>query len=288
MKKIVSFVYRQKCMYMHVAVFCIAFCISVKLKASDLFMLAGARDAGLANSTLALESTWSVFHNPAGMAGLTTFSFGLNYESRFAITQLQTSSFASTMPVRFGSFGLAGSYFGSTLYNEQKYAFGYARSFAGKIKVGMLCDYFSVNLPEGYDNAQALAGELGLIAHPIENLNIACHIFNLTGSKFNTSYAELPVTFTTGAAWVSKNYLVSTQIQIPSNEKPELSVGSELTIVRNLAVRLGVSTLESMSYTVGIGFNPSRISVDLALAHHPVLGYSTFFTLEFHGIQHKR
>jgi len=288
MKKTISFVCGQSGILLHFSLICILTCNSRQLKATDLFFQAGAREAGLANSSVALGGTWSVFHNPAGMVSISSMSIGFNYENRYAIKELVTSSFAGIIPVRFGNFGFSGSYFGSSRYSEQKYAFGYSRSFAGKIDVGILCDYLSVNLPEGYDTPHSLAGEIGIIAHPIEYLAIGCHLFNLTSQKFNNSILEVPIIFRTGAAWETKNYLISSQIQLNEKEKPVLSVGSEITFFKKLAMRMGISTCENMNYTLGLGYTNSWIKGDFALAHHSVLGYSACISFEFTGILHKR
>ena len=275
--------------------YCVRFAIIIVLmsqkppaKASDIFALAGAREAGLANSTVAVSSIWSVFHNPAGIINVKALSFGVNHENRYLIREISTTSFAGVLPVKTGSFGISGSYFGTTNYNEQKYALGYARSFAGKLDVGVQCNYMSANLPEGYETRRALAGEIGIIAHPIENLNIGCHLYNPTGAKYSNIYGSIPVIFRTGAAWETSKYLISAQVQLNNKEKTTFSAGSEVLLVKNLAVRLGISTQQSMSYTLGLGYRLSWLKSDFAIAHHPVLGYSAFFSFEFNLIRKNR
>jgi hypothetical protein len=257
-----------------------AFSFSIKANATDLFPLAGTRETGLANSTVAMSTIWSEFHNPAGIAGVSEFGFGLNYENRFLLREISTTSFAGVLPVKSGSFGISGSLFGTSIYNEQKYAFAYARNFAGKIDVGIQCDYLSVNLPEDYETRRTLAGEIGIIAHPFENLHIGCHLYNPTGAKYNKSYGSLPLIFRTGAAWIEDKYLISAQVQMSNQEKTTFSVGSEICLIKSMAVRVGISSQQYMSYTLGLGYKQDFWQADFAVAHHPVLGFSSFVSVE--------
>lgn len=280
MKKLFQITYKRYASVQGVLILALL-CFNLSSNASDIFFLAGGREAGLANSAVSLGSTWSVFHNPAGIVSVTDISFGFSHQNYYMIKELNTTSFAGVLPVKFGSFGVSGTFFGSSNYNEQKYAFGYSRSFAGKLDVGILCDYFTTKLPEEYDASRALVGEIGLIAHPIENLSIGCHLFNPSAADYSNSYGDIPIIFRAGSAWETKKYLLSAQVQANNKAKPVYSAGSEINLIENLAIRVGISTQDNMSYTCGIGYRYSGLKSDFAIAHHPVLGYSAFLSFEF-------
>jgi hypothetical protein len=240
----------------------------------------GAREAGMANASVSLSGPWSVFNNPAGMAMSNHPSCMLNYNNRFQLKELSTASVAGVIPKDFGSFGVSASYFGTSRYNEQKFAFGYARSLGEKISAGILCDYFVSKLPSEYETGHTLAGEIGLIVIPVEKLNIGFHVFNISGSKFKTyETEELPVLLSAGVSWQDEAFLLSSQIQLSNKGKTCLSLGSEIILIKNLFLCAGISNSEQMRYSFGLGYKLNRFECDIAFTNHPVLGFSSDVSL---------
>jgi hypothetical protein len=257
--------------------------------ASDRVFMPTAREAGMSNASAALPDIFSASNNPAVMANLNQASIGLQYQNLFQIEELNSSSAWGTVPVPFGAFGAAASYFGTARFNEQRYTFGYARKLGTKISAGVLFNYLTSNLPDEYSTARALAGEVGLLLNPIEKLNIGLHIFNVSGAEFlNYNYEELPVFFRAGASWTDDIFLLSSQIQMSNSGETILSLGSEITLVKNLFLRAGISSSGQTRYSFGLGYKISRIAFDVAFNHHPVLGFSSFVSLQYNFIGNAR
>ncbi len=250
--------------------------------ASDLIFLSGSREAGLANAGTTLGGLWSVYHNPAGMAMGHVTSFGFNYENRFLIKELNIASFAGVIPSHKGAFGISYSYFGSSLYSEKKYAFGYAHLLTENLSAGVLFDYYSTTLPSEYENSGCIAGEAGILATPLEKLSIGFHIANITSSKYKAYYNEdLPQYFRTGVSWKEEYFMIVTQIQLGKNHQPIISAGTEINFIKSLSFRFGTSTSESMRMTWGLGYNQRLLQVNIAFMHHTVLGLSSSLSLLF-------
>lgn len=241
--------------------------------------LAGAREAGIANSSLTLGGTWTTFHNPAGLATTNNYCVGINYLNRFQTAELSTRSITGTIPTSNGGFGAGYSYFGTSSYNQQKLALGYAHKLSDKIEAGILFDLFSANLPNEYESAYALTGELGLTIRPINNLSIGAHINNITGANYTQyEYEELPMSFRSSLTWQTDNYLLSGLLSLNRDGEPVISIGSEVTLLSNFDVRLGVSTHEAYNFSLGAGYHKTMWHTDIAFSRHPNLGYTSMLS----------
>lgn len=260
------------------------------LSQADLFSLSaqpnsfqsGAREAALANSSVALTTDWPMFHNPAGISRLSYSSIGVHYTNQYTMQELSTASAIGSMPIAAGAFGFSLSYFGTSMYNQQKYAIGYAHQLGDFLSAGVIFDYFMAHLPEEYESSHALAGEIGLIANPIDKLSIGCHIYNVTDSKYsNLTDENLPSFFALGAAWESETFLVSSQVNLDKESDPTISIGSEVLLIESIAVRFGVSTNEQYQYSFGLGYNNKKFKGDIAFTRHPVLGFSSYVSFNY-------
>lgn len=253
-----------------------------RLSAQTNSFRSGAREAALANSSVALSTDWPMFHNPAGLTRLKNTTLGVHYTNQYLMRELSTTSATGSMPVASGAFGFSLSYFGTTRYNQQKFAVGYAHQLGDFLSAGVTFDYFNTHLPEDYEASHALAGEIGLIANPIDKLSIGCHIYNLTGSKYSTYTAEnVPSFFSLGVAWESDAFLVSAQVNSDKENEPTISFGSEVFLIESFAVRIGISTDEQFQYSFGFGYNNIRFKGDIAFTRHPVLGFSSYVSFNY-------
>ncbi len=259
------------------------FIFSKQVKAQTDIFSSGARLSGMANTGVAISDEWSMFHNPAGMAGINEASFGAHYTNRYLLPDIGIASVSGILPMERGTFGTSLSYFGTTRYNEQKYAFGYAHKLGGKLSAGISIDYYRLKLPEDYEQSGVLAGEIGLVIHPVKNLSVGCRLNNVSNSKYSTySSGNVPSDFSLGAAWKSDIFLIASQVNIYEKESPSISAGSEVLLMKSLAIRVGVSSLPLYQYTLGLGYRQKSISGNVAFSRHPVLGMSSFISLSHH------
>jgi hypothetical protein len=258
------------------------FCLTNSVSASNITFFHGAREAGLANSSVALPGVWSVYSNPGGMVFNKAPTMALSYQNRYQLKELSTTSVAGIMPGRFGALGASLSYFGTNSYNEQKYAVGYAHKLGEKISAGVMFDYFITNLPSEYETSHALAGEVGILVNPVERLNLGFHVFNISGSDYKLYHEEsLPILYRAGAAWNDELFLISSQIQLENNGNVQLSLGSEIMLVKNLFFRAGISSNTLVNYSFGLGYKLNSFVCDVAFTHHPVLGFSSSVSLQY-------
>jgi hypothetical protein len=253
------------------------------IHASDNPFLAGARETGMANAILTLGTTWSVYHNPAGIAGNSNPSFGFSYHNQFFLEEMSTRSFAAIWPYEKGGFAASYSYYGTQIYNEQKTAIGYAHKLSEKIDAGILIDVFTSKLPGEYETVRTIAGEIGLNAHPIDQLSIGIHVKNISNSAYSKYIKQQPKSwFRAGLTWNESDFLIGTQVQLKQDGNTLLSLGTEINVVKNFDVRAGISKNETTSLTFGMGYKQQRWRGDIAFARHPQLGFSSFISVEFY------
>lgn len=258
-------------------------CFQQKLFCQTNIFISGAREAALANAGVAISKDWALFHNPAGIAKIKSPVVGANYTNAYLIPELSTASSIFNLPTQQGVFGLSGAYYGSSLYNEQRYSLGYARLLNKKISAGINLDVYSVSLPEAYNTAYTIAGEIGILIETLDNLHIGAHLNNITNGNYKLyESANIPSYFSLGAAYTDELFLFTSQVNIDRDNSAYVSVGTELEFIKNLKIRMGVSSNEQQRYTFGLGYVQKSLKGDIAFARHPILGFSSQLSFSFH------
>lgn len=260
---------------------CVVF--SLRSQQSDLLHTVGGREMALANATVSLDgNTWACFSNPAGLTNIQSLGIGIACENRYSLKELSSPGISLFSPTARGALGISISYFGTQRYNSQKYTLCYAHNLSPLLEAGIALDYFINVLPDEYERGRAIAGEAGIIFHPVERLNIGVHANNFTASGFNISgTGELPAYLSAGVSWVEKTFLLCTQVTTGKEEKTEISAGTEVALVDNFFLRAGISNSDRYSFSTGLGIVTSIISSDLSCSFHPVLGMSATISIQF-------
>ncbi len=255
--------------------------VSLTSFASKDPLFSGAREAGMAHSALSLGGSWAVYHNPAGIATDLGGSLSFCHTNNYLIRELARHAMAGVAPVSRGAIGLGYTYSGTPEYNEQLMVLAYAHKLSDKLEAGISFDAHSVWLPADYGHDFALTGSLGMLARPVKQLTVGLQLYNLTNAHYQKYNFEAPASFFRGGiTWQSGPLLAATSIMIQKNGNTELGLGTEFQAARNLDVRLGVSSSEAMSLTFGVGYSNARWSADLAFMRHPLLGFSSMFSLD--------
>ena len=94
--------------------------------AYDILQPVGGRAAAMGGTSVASRGLWALQNNPAGMANLDQFSFGLYYENHWMLKETAFKSAALAVPVKFGCLGVSFNQFGSWKYSENKFGLAFA------------------------------------------------------------------------------------------------------------------------------------------------------------------
>jgi hypothetical protein len=262
--------------------FVFSVCFVLFANAENENFATGARSAGMGNASVSLSDAWSAQQNQAGLGFLHNVSAGVYYENRFLVKELSLKAAVVALPVKGGTFGLAISNFGYSMYSENKYCFSFAKALSDKFSVGVAMDYLTTRIAESYGNKGALAAEVGLQAKPIKGLTIGAHIYNPTRTKFSSYDNErIPTIIRLGADYhFSDNVIVAAETEKDISQKAIFKAGIEYRAVKEFYLRAGIATNPGLS-SFGFGLNLKNFKVDISASYHQVLGFSPQFGLTY-------
>ena len=254
--------------------------LSLTSSGGDLYRpSAGAGEAGMGYVCVMKNGFWSPFHNQALLANNNSFSFGINYENRFGISELGTRSAAVIIPAGKASIGAFYSHFGYTDFKRQMTGLACGIKLSDKISAGVQADYFSERTSGEYNNNQSVTYEAGLLVTPSDKIRIGVHLFNPVPNSLRKSY--LPSTLILGAgAELNKSLFAGVEAEMSSGSKMIIRTGFEYEAAKKLWLRSGFST-NNNSFSFGLGYLVKIVQIDLGFATHDKLGVTSSVSLIF-------
>ena len=254
--------------------------LSLTSSGGDLYRpSAGAGEAGMGYVCVMKNGFWSPFHNQALLANNNSFSFGINYENRFGISELGTRSAAVIIPAGKASIGAFYSHFGYTDFKRQMTGLACGIKLSDKISAGVQADYFSVRTSGEYNNIQSVTYEAGLLVTPSDKIRIGVHLFNPVPNSLRKSY--LPSTLILGAgAELNKSLFAGVEAEMSPGSKMIIRTGFEYEAAKKLWLRSGFST-NNNSFSFGLGYLVKIVQIDLGFATHDKLGVTSSVSLIF-------
>ncbi len=235
----------------------------------------GASCLATANSSVAVPSLWSVYHNQGALAFLSQNYAGIYYENRFNFKEMSIKSLALAMNIKPGVIGFSASSFGFSQFSDNKFGLAYAMKLTDFLALGIQLDYVFIHQPSEYGNTGAIAGEIGMFANPFENFYLGAHIFNPWRAKISEYQDErLPTIFRIGAAYdFSKQVKYSLEIEKDLDMPSRFKSGIEYEPIENLKLRTGVAFSDKNFFPAfGIGYFYKNLTIDIAFENHPLLG----------------
>lgn len=242
----------------------------------------GARVAGLAGTAVTLSDQFSAFHNQAGLAHITSPTFGAYYQNRFLIKELGDKGIVAATKLGAGAFAISYSSFGYSAFNQSKTGLGYGLKLSDKFSVGVQMNYHSLRISEGYGVSRSFSVEGGFIYKMNQELTLAGHIENANRSQL-TEYNDerSPSTLRFGASYTfSEKVVLLGQVQQTTQQKVVGSGAVEYTIKDAIVLRAGFASNPALS-SFGFGWKSSTFRADIATSYHSVLGFSPQISLSF-------
>lgn len=247
------------------------------LYANDIISPIGGRAAAMGGSSVASRGLWAMQNNPAGMANLDKFSFGLYYENRWFLSQTAYKCGAVALPTKMGCIGLSFNQFGSSKYSENKFGLAYAKDFGPYFQMGLQLDYLNISIGNDYGRQSALTFELGIQSQVTEKLRLGTYIFNPVSFRLEQSLNQekLPIVMRFGLAYqFTKDF--TGQCEIEKNTEREgvsLRGGLEYEAIKNLYLRAGLQTNPGI-LSFGLGYAIRFAEINVAGQLHNELGAS--------------
>ncbi len=247
----------------------------------DNLRLPDVRSVGMGGNM----ATQSILFNPALIVDKEKKSIYLEYFNRYMLKELGTMSGSFYYPNQLLSAGVDISVFGFDKYREMM-----VRVLGGKrlgdqwaLGLGVHYSFLQTDLLENIRSR--LSTDLGITFSPIDKLLIGMLIMNLPSVSIGDkdieiedfNYYLIQISF----QWEIINSLLITGSAGTENENLVVgNLGLEYTAFDSFFIRAGIQTAPLLP-SLGIGYNFSCFTIDVASIYHPILGMSTGLGLSF-------
>ena len=243
----------------------------------------GGRPTALSQAYISVSDIWSSYHNQAGIAGITNYSVGVFYESRFMIEELSLAAGTFVLPTKTGNFGVSFYQFGKGSFNEQKLGLAFAKQLSEKFRAGVQLDYLSQRFPENRRSKGFATFEAGMIYNPNKQFFLGAHVFNPISGEIETLNGKLivPAVFRFGGHLLFTDWsMVILEFQKNEGLPVLIKSGIEFVPIENLALRFGVSG-KPIRISAGIGYKIKKVITDIGFSYHGNLGLTPSVSLQF-------
>lgn len=260
-----------------------ALLLTAVVHGKDILPTDNARSAALAGVSVTLNGLWSVPGNPACITHVKSLTIAMVCKNHYQVPELGTACVLCIIPTNPGHFGLNYSTFGNQYYGESQASLLYAKSMGAWLHAGIGIHYIRISQPAGYGNLFAFLPSLGLQVIPHRRFIIGIAAFNPANQKLNPqSGVKIPAVLQAGIACkLGDETVVYVETEKKTSSKLRIYGGSEITFKDLITIRLGIAPGDQASYSLGIGLRFNKISIDVAVAKHQVLGFSPGLTISY-------
>lgn len=256
--------------------------ISTHLVAQEI-LRTPAHFQSMGDASVSIQSPISIFSNPAGFAQEPEIAFGINYEKRFLLNDLQTSSAFLILPVNRTVFGFSYSQFGKETYQERLFSLGIAKQLTNRLDAAIKLFYFDLSLPENEHGIGSLLMSAGTQYQLKNGFRLGAQVLNPHAFPMQDVPVELkyPTIYRLGIQKTFDNLLLlAIEARKQPNISPTLNCGLELKIKEQVQLRMGVLSGLSI-FSMGVGYSLKYLQTDVSFQYHQYLGYSPAFTIYY-------
>ncbi len=240
----------------------------------------GGRSWGLANASLTLADSWSIYNNVGGLARLTETSVMTASDHRYGMDGFTTVALAGVMPLSYGTYGVSIDRFGDRLYNEQRLGVAYGHQ-VDRVSLGVKASYAQVAISE-LGNRGRFVFEFGGIAELTPKLWMGAYVYNFAQARL-ASYGDerIPTVLKAGLSWRPlPQLMLNAETEKDVDYAARFRGGIEYQLARPFFLRIGIVTNPG-AYHFGFGVKHNRLLFDYALRTHPTLGLSHHLSLNY-------
>lgn len=262
----------------------IALLFTQSIFAQDAFPSSGGRFEGVNGAGVALQDTWSIMQNQAGLARQEQFSAGAFLQNRFGLSELTVLSLAVVKPIQNQVVGLSVNTYGFQNYRRSRVGLAYARKLGEDLDIGVQMAFHQVQLGGTYGTSNTFTIEGGFRYQLNEEIAVAAHLFNPNRSQLSDFNSEsIPSVIRTGISWeVSKKVLILAEVHQVFDGKVGVRTGLEYHAVEPLYIRLGAGSRPDL-FSFGLGYAWNRLSIDVAASYEQILGVQPMLSLTYHA-----
>lgn len=244
----------------------------------------GGRSNSMANATVAFSDPWSYHHNPGALAEVDKVSFGISYENRFLLKELQSQGMVYVQPLKKGVLSIGAQLYGFELYRTYRAGVGYSMKLSEMLSAGVQMNYQGIRLSDNYGSKNTVTAELGLLAKITEEWKIGVSIFNLGRSKLSEFQDDrFSTLMRLGTSYsFSEKVIVAAEFEKNIDFPLRFKTGIDYQVIDNFFFRAGFAT-QPVEFSFGFGYKLKNFQLDLGSAYHQQLGWSPHFSLTYKG-----
>jgi hypothetical protein len=245
--------------------------------------VAGAKESALALATIALSTPFSVFHNQALLTAVKYPSVGISYRQPFSIKNYHETTLSVVCPIHMAVLSLGLSQAAVESYAESEIGISLAKKLAENLSVGVLFNYFDLNLPETGRHLGSFQVDGGVGFNVSEKLSLGLHLRNIVSTKAETvqNYLSFPRVARGGVACIlTERILLLAETIYEKRAGCGFRCGAEIALLENFCLRGGLAT-NPFEHSFGFGYGWSYCQFDFSMVHHDMLGFTPMVSFHF-------
>ena len=242
-----------------------------------------ARSLSLANASVTLQDVWAQLNNPAALVGMKNQAFGISYQNRFGLKELQTQGVVYALPLKKVVLSAGSQLYGYQQYRTVKSGIGVSMALSEKVSAGVKLNHHFIRLNENYGTSSSLSADLGLLVKFNERIHFGFSALNVGRSKVSPNLNErLPSALRLGLSYrISDQLIMLTEIEKNVISPLQVKCASEYKPTAKWYFRGGVSTAP-LSFSFGVGGRFKELfQLDVGTAYHQLLGWSPHVSFQF-------
>jgi hypothetical protein len=244
---------------------------------------AGARESALSLAVVALPGSFSVFHNPAFLAGHKNYTASLSYRQPYLIQDYHQSALSLACPIQTYVFAVGITQSSIADYKETNVGISIAKKLSEKLSAGILINFFSLNFPEEGTRKGSVQVDAGLGYFFSERLSLGFHLRNMVQSKIETFQHNFsfPLIIRIGASYMlTEQILMATEAVLDNKNNLSFRNGLEYKLMECFWLRGGIS-VNPFRHSFGLGYSWNLFQLDFAMVHHEILGFTPTLSVNF-------
>ena len=243
-------------------------------------IVGGAQSLSMGGAGIGFQNEQAIFHNPAGLVGVTKPSVLLTSEIKFGVKDLKPIGMAFILPTSSGVLGFCFQNYAFESYRESKLSVAYGRRLSSKFNIGVQLDYMRLKLNE-YGSTNLLTFEIGCNTLIAKDLVLSAYVFNPLSVRLN-EVERTPSVFRLGLGYsLNPKVLICLETEKDVDFPASFKFGLAYKAVESLTLRCGFRTSPSI-FSFGIGYSINKHFIaDVALTNHAYLGMSPALSLGY-------
>ena len=228
----------------------------------------------LASSIVYRTDHWALFGNPSLLTFKEQTSIGLFNSTKFGISDLNSTGFASNFKTKQGHFGLAFSHYGIQEFNRQNIVAGFGRKF-GEFSIGASGNYVLTNMVNS-TASKSLMLNLGLSYRFTEDFFMSFSGVNINRAILNNNLEErLGSIYALGVRLkLSMEFSLYPEVEYELDlERTIAKVGLEYKLNESISFLSGIAT-EGDVFNIGGMYSKDKWQAGLAFSYHQYLGFT--------------